>query len=72
MAKIQDLIAKCDESEIFTQNLKENTVSMEVKGEGRPGRITFLTDSQIVFDELHGTPKKVGIVIWFPVDVFDR
>jgi hypothetical protein len=70
MPKVQDLIAKCEESEMFTQNLQENITEMKVTGVN--GRITFLTDPQIVMDELQGKPKKVGIVIWFPADVFDR
>lgn len=70
MAKVQDLIAKCDESEMFTQNLQDNIVKMEVKG--KSGEITFLTNPQFVFDELKGTTKKIGVVIWFPADVFER
>jgi hypothetical protein len=70
MAKVEDLIAKCKDSEMFTQNLQENILKMEVKG--RNGQITFLTDPKIVMDELRGEQKKVGIVIWFPSDVFER
>jgi hypothetical protein len=70
VAKLQDLIAKCEESEMLTQNLEENTVAMEVKGEN--GRITFLTDPQIVLDAAAGKQGKVGYIIWLPSDVFER
>ena len=70
MPKIEDLIAKCEESEIFTQNLQDNITEMQVKGKN--GLITFVTDPTIVYDELLRKPKKIGIVIWFPSDVFER
>ena len=70
MAKVADLIAKCNESEIFTQNLDENIVEMNAVG--KTGLITFMTDPQIILDELRRERKKVGIVIWFPADVFER
>lgn len=70
MAKLVDLIARCEESEMFTQNLQENTVAMEVKGGN--GRVTFLTDPQIVMDAAKGEQKKIGFVIWLPSDVFER
>jgi hypothetical protein len=70
MAKIPDLIAKCDDSEIFTQMLEENTLEMKVIGKN--GRITFLTDPQIITDKFLNKPSKIGIVIWFPADVFER
>lgn len=70
MAKLEELIAKCEESEMFTQNLGENTVAMEVTGGN--GRVTFLTDPQIVMDAAAGKQKKIGFVIWLPADVFER
>lgn len=74
MAKLQDLIAKCDESEIFTQNLADNAVEMKTKGKNGilNGYITFATDPKFVFEELEGNPSKIGIVIWLPSDVFER
>ncbi len=71
MAKIQDLIAKCDESEVFTQNLDANTTELEIKGE--KGFITFLTDPEIIKNKILDKPEsKIGVVIWFPKDVFER
>lgn len=68
--RIENLIAKCDDKEIFTQMLSENTTSMEVHGKN--GKVTFVTDPQIVLDEMRGVNKKIGVVIWFPADVFER
>ena len=50
MANIKDLIDKCEDSEIFTQNLDENVLEMNLV--------------------LDGKDRKIGIVIWFPKDVF--
>lgn len=69
MAKVKDLIDKCEESEIFTQNLDENAVSWNVQGQN--GKVTFLTDPQIIHERLQGK-SRVGIVIWFPSNVFER
>jgi hypothetical protein len=69
MPKIEDLIAKCKDEEMFTQMLQENTKSMEINGKN--GQVTFLTDPQIVMDALQGK-ERVGVVIWFPSDVFER
>lgn len=70
MAKIVDLLAKCEESEIFTQNLGENITEMQVKGAN--GLVTFMTDPKIVLERMMTDKPKVGIVIWFPADVFER
>ncbi len=71
MTKIQDLIAKCDESEIFTQNLVENMIKGKVNKKN--GEITFVTKPEFVYGFLESIPNpKIGIVIWFPADVFDR
>lgn len=70
MAKVEDLIAKCKDEEIFTQNLTENIVSWQISGKN--GKVTFLTDPQIVYDALEDKKGKIGIVIWFPHDVFER
>lgn len=70
MARLVDLIAKCEESEMFTQNLEENTASMEVRGGN--GRVTFLTDPKIVLDAMKGRREKIGFVLWLPSDVFER
>ena len=70
MPKLNDLISKCDDSEMFIQNLSDNTTYSEVKGGN--GKITFLTDPQIVMDKLNGKENKIGFVIWLPADVFQR
>lgn len=70
MAKLDELINKCDQSEMFTQNLFENASSMEVKGKN--GYITFLTNPEFIQDELLGKRKKVAFVVWLPEDVFQR
>lgn len=70
MPKVEDLIAKCEDSEMFTQNLSENITDWNIQH--GTGKITFLTDPQIVMDALQGKENKIGIVIWFPSDVFQR
>lgn len=77
MAKIPDLIAKCADSEISAQNLQENIVEMEIKtvkkSKIKNGFVTFLTDPEIVKNHILDKPeRKVGIVIWFPADIFER
>lgn len=69
MAKIVDLIAKCEESEMFTQNLDENIVSENIQGTN--GKVTFLTDPNLILERMQGKGK-IPIVIWFPSDVFER
>lgn len=69
MPRLEQLIARCEDSEIFTQRLDENTTKMEVKGKN--AEITFLTDPEIVLAEMKGQGK-IGIVTWFPSDVFER
>ncbi len=68
--KVQDMIAKCDESEVFTQNLEENIVSSAVKNGN--GEITFRTDPQFVLERAAASAAHVAVVIWFPSDVFKR
>lgn len=70
MAKLQDLIAKCDESEMFTQNLDENIIEASVQN--NQGQITFVTKPELIYERLVGNNHKIGIVIWFPRDVFER
>lgn len=69
MAKLQDLIAKCGESEIFTQNLDENILKSEIIG--KIGKITFLTDPNIILERMNGKGR-IPILIWLPSDVFER
>lgn len=70
MPRIEELIAKCKDEEMSTQNLDENAVEWNVKGKN--GEVKFLTDPDFVLDRLRGTPQKVGIIIWLPADVFER
>ena len=71
MAKVQDLIAKCKDEEMFTQNLDENIIEAQVKG--RKAYVKFLTDPQLVKNYvLDNDERKIGIVIWFPKDFFER
>ncbi|HEY0658058.1 MAG TPA: hypothetical protein VGD05_06275 [Pyrinomonadaceae bacterium] len=70
MPKIEDLIAKCEESEMFTQNLDENIVAMDIK-KGN-GYVTFVTDPEIVKNKILEISPKISIVTWLPNDVFDR
>ncbi len=70
MAKLIDLIEKCKEEEIFTQNLDDNISGMNIKGEN--GYIEFLTKSDFVKERILGKPNQVGVVVWLPADVFER
>lgn len=70
MAKLLDLIAKCDDAEMFTQNLDDNATEWQIKGKN--GYVTFLTDPQIVKEQVLGKQSKIAFVIWLPSDVFER
>jgi len=70
MAKLQDLIACCEESEIMTQKLGENITELNIRTGN--GEITFLTSPEFIKDRILGKPKNIGIVIWLPADVFER
>jgi hypothetical protein len=70
MPTLTELIAKCDDAEISTQNLISNLSGMEIKKSN--GFITFITDPNIVKSWMLGKPDKIGIVVWLPQDVFER
>jgi len=61
MAKLQDLIAKCDETEIMTQSVIDNLAGAEIKGKN--GTITFATDPALVKSIVLGKPEKLPYVI---------
>lgn len=55
---------------MFTQNLDENIT--ECKIQNGNGLVTFLTDPEIVRQKITGSQPRIGVVVWFPGDVFER